>query len=33
MATSIGDMAVLELFLADPKLDINKQDIVNNAPF
>lgn len=25
-ATSIGDVAVLELFLADPKLDPNKQD-------
>ncbi|STX51319.1 Ankyrin repeat protein [Legionella busanensis] len=28
MATSIGDVAVLNLFLADPKLDINKQDNV-----
>jgi ankyrin repeat protein len=26
MATSIGDVAALELFLADPKLDPNKQD-------
>ncbi|WP_419418418.1 ankyrin repeat domain-containing protein [Legionella sp. D16C41] len=26
MATSIGDVAVLDLFLADPKLDPNKQD-------
>ncbi|MGQ3887401.1 ankyrin repeat domain-containing protein [Legionella sp. CNM-1927-20] len=28
MATSIGDVAVLELFLADPKLDPNRQDNV-----
>ncbi|WP_131781685.1 ankyrin repeat domain-containing protein [Legionella gresilensis] len=28
MATSIGDVAVLDLFLADPKLEINKQDNV-----
>lgn len=28
MATSIGDVRVLELFLADPKLKLNEQDNV-----